>query len=153
MASIREIKRPELPKFFHQNCIFVYELTFIYSIPYLQIHKSVRTKLWYSVHFLFKNNFLETLLLSNQYIEYFTVFVHLFWPKIHQKENLIYLNKILEKKKLCSLSTLYIKSFSLYLLHLLCSSLSGVSNFPHCEFVLYKIRCSFINYTMHDELL
>ena len=97
--------------------------------------------------------FLGKLLLSNQYIEYFTVFVHLSWPKIHQKENLIYLNKILEKKKLCSLSTLYIKSFSLYLLHLLCSSLSGVSNFPHCEFVLYKIRCSFINYTMHDELL
>ena len=109
----------------------------------------------YNFPFIFylKTIFLKTLLLSNQYIEYFTVFVHLFWPKIHQKENLIYLNKILEKKKLCSLSTLYIKSFSLYLLHLLCSSLSGVSNFPHCEFVLYKIRCSFINYTMHDELL
>ena len=62
MASIREIKRPELPKFFHQNCIFVYELTFIYSIPYLQIHKSVRTKLWYSVHFLFKNNFFRNII-------------------------------------------------------------------------------------------
>ena len=48
MASIREIKRPELPKFFHQNCTFVHKLTFIYSIPYLQLHQSVRTKLFRS---------------------------------------------------------------------------------------------------------